>query len=158
VAADFMAFRHFVRRQSGLGGGDDRRLLLGVESSLLLSPDRTSCVISNSSEPSLSNLGSKRQELDVPVSSMHADPLSISDEPGGLLYPHDGWQAILPRDYCPMGHQASDFRDEATYRNEQGRPTGVRVGRDQDVARFEIGLGHVQNDSGPSLDGPGGNW
>ena len=30
----------------------------------------------------------------------------------------------------------------------------VRLG-DQDVVRFEIGVRHVQNDPGPSLDGPG---
>jgi hypothetical protein len=60
------------------------------------------------------------KKLDVPLSSMHADPLSIWDEPGGALYAHDSWQAILPCDYCPMGHLASDFRDEATCRNEKG--------------------------------------
>ncbi len=60
------------------------------------------------------------QELDVPVRSMHPDPLSIWDEPRGLLHAHDGGQAVLPRDHCPMGHQASDLRDEATYGHEQG--------------------------------------
>ena len=29
------------------------------------------------------------------------------------------------------------------------------MSRDQDVARFEIGLCHVQDDSGPPFDGPG---
>src|SRR5207237_2994706 len=42
-------------------------------------------------------------------------------------------------------------------REEQGRPTGVRVSRDEDVARFEIGLRHVQDDSGSPFDGPGRN-
>jgi hypothetical protein len=34
---------------------------------------------------------------------MHADPLPIPDQPGGMLYSHDGRQAVLPRDHrgCP---------------------------------------------------------
>ena len=32
--------------------------------------------------------GCLRQDLDVPVRSMHADPLPIPDQPGGMLHPH----------------------------------------------------------------------
>jgi hypothetical protein len=46
------------------------------------------------------------QDLDVPVRSMHADPLPIPDPPGGLLHSHDGRQAVLPCDHRAMGHQA----------------------------------------------------
>jgi hypothetical protein len=31
-----------------------------------------------------------RQDLDVPLRSMHADPLPILDQPGGMLHPDDG--------------------------------------------------------------------
>src|SRR5687768_7267272 len=37
------------------------------------------------------------------------------------------------------------------------RPAGVGVGRDEDVARLEVGPGHVQDDAGAPLDGPGGD-
>jgi hypothetical protein len=77
------------------------------------------------------------QELDVPVRSMHADPLPISDQPGGMLHPHDGRHAVLPCDHRAMGHQAPHLRHQSLDRDEQRRPTGVRVGGDQDVARFE---------------------
>lgn len=30
------------------------------------------------------------QELDVPVRPVHADPLPVPDQPGGVLHPHDG--------------------------------------------------------------------
>ncbi len=88
---------------------------------------------------------------------MHADPLPISDQPGGLLHAHDGRQAVLPCDHCAVGHQAPYLRHQARDRDEQGRPAGVGVGRDQDVARFEIGLLQVMDDAGPPLDGSGGN-
>src|SRR5665213_2991651 len=97
------------------------------------------------------------QDLDIPVRSIHADPLPIADQPGGLLHTHDSRQAVLPRDHRAMGHQAPHLRDQARDRDEQGRPAGVRVGRDQDVARFEISLRNVMNDAGPPLDDPGGN-
>src|SRR4029453_2118131 len=87
------------------------------------------------------------QDLDVPVRSVHADPLPIPDHPGGMLHPHDGRQAVLPCDHRAVGHQAPHFRHQALDRDEQGRPAGVRVGGDQDVARFEIGLRHVQDDA-----------
>jgi hypothetical protein len=29
---------------------------------------------------------------------MHPDPLPIPDQPGGMLHPHDGGQAVLARD------------------------------------------------------------
>ena len=38
-----------------------------------------------------------------------------------------------------------------------GRPARVRVRGDQDVAGFEIGLRHVEDDAGPALDRAGGN-
>src|SRR3984885_8561065 len=98
-----------------------------------------------------------RQYLDVPVRSMHADPLPIPDQPGGMLHPHDGRQAVLPRDHRAVRHQAAHLRHQALDRDERRRPAGVRVRGDQDVARFELGLGHVQNDASPSLEGPGGN-
>src|SRR2546430_4265805 len=56
-----------------------------------------------------------------------------------------------------MGHQSTNFGDQSSYGYKQWCPAGVRVGRDQDVARFEIGLRHVQDDTGPPLDNPGGN-
>ena len=78
-------------------------------------------------------------------------------KPGSVLHPHDGRQAVLPCDHRAMGHQAPDLRHQARDRDEQGRPAGVGVGGDQDVARFEIGLRHVQDDARPPFDGPGGN-
>jgi hypothetical protein len=30
------------------------------------------------------------QDFDVPVRSIHADPLPILDQPGGMLHAHDG--------------------------------------------------------------------
>jgi hypothetical protein len=44
------------------------------------------------------------QDLDVPVRSIDADPLSISDQPSGLLDAHHGRRAVLARDDCAMGH------------------------------------------------------
>ncbi len=44
-------------------------------------------------------------------------------------------------------------RHQALDRGERRRPAGVGVGGDQDVARFEIGLGHVQDDASPPLAG-----
>ena len=88
----------------------------------------------------LARLPRLMQDLDVPVRSMHADPLPIPDQPGGMLHPHDGRQAVLPCDHRAMGHQAPHLRHQALDRDERRRPAGVRVGGDQDVARFEIGL------------------
>ncbi len=48
--------------------------------------------------------GRLMQDLDVPVRSMYADPLPIPDQPGGMLHPHDGRQAVLPCDHRAMGH------------------------------------------------------
>jgi len=42
------------------------------------------------------------QDLDVPIRSVHADPLPIPDQPGGMLHPHDGRQAVLPCDHRAM--------------------------------------------------------
>ena len=60
------------------------------------------------------------QDLDVPIRSMHADPLPIPDQPGGMLHPHDGRQAVLPCDHRAMGHQAAHLRHQALDRDEQG--------------------------------------
>ena len=98
------------------------------------------------------------QDLDVPVRSMDADSLPIPDQPGRMLHPHDGRQPVLPCDHRAMGHQAPHLRHQALDRDEQRRPAGVRGGGDQDVARFEICLRHVQDDAGAPLDSPGGNW
>src|SRR5215510_2527886 len=54
----------------------------------------------------LSGLAGRGQDLDVPIRSMHADPLPIPDQPGGMLHPHDGRQAVLPCDHRAMGHKA----------------------------------------------------
>src|SRR5438034_5369155 len=59
---------------------------------------------------------------------MHADPLPIPDQPGGMLHPHDGRQAVLSGDHRAMSHQAPQLRHQALDRDEQGRPAGVRVG------------------------------
>jgi MFS family permease len=98
-----------------------------------------------------------RQNLDVPVGSVHADPLPIGDQPGGIYHTDDGRQSVLPCDHCAVSHQSSDLRHQACDGDEQGRPAGVCVGRDEDVARFEIGPCHVQDDAGPPFDGPGGD-
>src|SRR5664280_2527785 len=81
----------------------------------------------------------------------------VGDQPGGIDYTDDGWQAVLPCDHCAVGHQASHLRDQARDRHEKWRPAGVCVGRDEDVARFEIGLRHVEDDAGPPFDDPGGD-
>jgi hypothetical protein len=50
------------------------------------------------------------QDLDVPVGSVHADPLPIPDHPGGIYHTDDGRQAVLPCDHCAVSHQSSDLR------------------------------------------------
>src|SRR5215213_2928588 len=94
------------------------------------------------------------QDLDIPVRSMHADPLPVPDQPGGMLHPHDRRQTVLARDHRAMRHQAPHLRHEALDRDEQWRPAGIRVGSDEDVARFEIGLRDVQDDTRPPFGGP----
>ena len=42
-----------------------------------------------------------RQNLDVPVGSMHADPLPVGDQPGGIHHTDDGRQAVLPAITAP---------------------------------------------------------
>jgi hypothetical protein len=44
--------------------------------------------------PNTSRAARLGQDLDVPLCSMYANPLSILDELGGLLHPHDG--AVFP--------------------------------------------------------------
>ena len=88
---------------------------------------------------------------------MHADPLPIADQPGGVLHAHDGRHAVLPCDHRAMGHQAPHLGHQTGDGDEQRRPGGIGVGCDQDVARFEVGLRHFVDDSGPPLDGPGGD-
>src|ERR1700683_3755104 len=60
-----------------------------------------------------------RQDLDVPVRSVHADPLPIRDQPGGMLAPHDGRQAVLPGDHRAVRHQASHLGHQALNRHER---------------------------------------
>jgi hypothetical protein len=84
------------------------------------------------------------QDVDVSVRPVHADALAVADQAGGVLHADDGGEAVLPRDYGAVGHQAADLRHQALDRDEQGRLAGVREGGDQDVARLEIGLGHVR--------------
>src|SRR5262244_2598098 len=86
----------------------------------------------------LSGLAQLGQDLNVTVCSMHADPLPIPDQTGGMLDPHDGRQAVLPCDHRAMGHQAAHLRHQALERDKQGCPARVSVGGDQDVARFEV--------------------
>jgi hypothetical protein len=40
------------------------------------------------SPPRCSGLG---QDLYVPLCSMHPDPLSVGDQPGGMFHSYDGW-------------------------------------------------------------------
>ena len=88
---------------------------------------------------------------------MHADPLPIANQPRRMLHPDDGRQGILNCDHRAMGDQPPDLRHQALDRDEQRRPAGIGVGRDQDVARFEIGVRRPRDDAGPPLDGSGGN-
>jgi hypothetical protein len=91
----------------------------------------------------------------VPIRSMHADSLPIPDQAGGVLHANDGRQEVFSGDHRVMDHQSLHVRHRALDRNEQRRPAGVRVGGDQDVARFEIRLRQVQDDAGggPALSG-----
>jgi hypothetical protein len=50
-----------------------------------------------------------RPNLEVPVGFVHADPLPIGDQSGGVYHTDDGRQAVLPCDHRAMGHQASDL-------------------------------------------------
>ena len=56
-----------------------------------------------------SRCGQSRQDLDVPVGSVHADPLPIEDQPGGIYDTDDGRQAVLPCDHRAVSHQSSDL-------------------------------------------------
>jgi hypothetical protein len=44
-------------------------------------------------------LGRSGQYLDVPVRSVHADPLAVADQAGGVLHADDGGEAVLQRDH-----------------------------------------------------------
>lgn len=44
---------------------------------------------------------------------MNADALPIADQPGGVLHPHNGRQAILAGDHRAVGHQAPHLRHQA---------------------------------------------
>src|SRR5688500_3360646 len=44
--------------------------------------------------------GPLRQDLDVPVRPVHADPLAVADQAGGVLHAHDGGQAVLRELVC----------------------------------------------------------
>jgi hypothetical protein len=89
---------------------------------------------------------------------MHADPLPVPDQPRGVLHSHDRRQAVLSRAItAPLVIRPPTSVTRPLIATNRGVQTGVRVAGDQDVARFEIGLRHVQDDAGPPLDGPGGN-
>src|SRR5829696_1391150 len=78
--------------------------------------------------------GPLREDLDVAVGSVDADPLAIPDQPGHVVDADDRRYAVLPRDHGTVRHEAADLRDQAGDRDEQGRPAGVGEGGDQDVA------------------------
>ena len=71
--------------------------------------------------------------------------------------PTIGRQAVFACDDRAMGHQPTHFGHQAFDGHEQGRPAGVGEGGDQDIALFQVGIFHVQDDACPSLDDAGGN-
>ena len=79
---------------------------------------------------------------------MHADALPILDQPGRVLHADDRRQAVFPRDHGAMGHQPTHLGHQALDRHEQRRPARVREGGDQDIPRFQFGIGHVREDAG----------
>src|SRR5262245_33057478 len=88
---------------------------------------------------------------------MDADALAVADQPGRMLDPDDSWQSVLACDHGAMSHEAADLRHQTFNRDEQRRPTRVRVRRDQDVPWFECGVRQVQYDAGSAFDDSGGN-
>lgn len=83
---------------------------------------------------------------------MHANSLSIHDAPSRVLHTDDGRHTAFARDHGAMSHQPSHLCHQAADRDEQGRPTGVGVGGDEDVAWFKIGPRYVQNDNATGPD------
>jgi LuxR family maltose regulon positive regulatory protein len=81
------------------------------------------------------------QELDVAVRAVDADALAVADQPGGVLDPDDGGQAVLAGDHRSVGHETAHLRHQALDRDEDGCPARVRVGGDQDVVLPESRLG-----------------
>ena len=61
-----------------------------------------------------------RQDFDVPVGSVHADPLAVGDQPGRVQHADHGRQAVLPGDHRAVGHLAADLGHQAGDRDEQG--------------------------------------
>src|SRR5690606_35136127 len=89
------------------------------------------------------------QNLHVAIGSVYADCLTIPNNPGSMFNPDDCGQTVFPGNDCTMGHEAPDFRHQTADGDEQRRPTGVRVGGNKDVPRFEGGRRHVPYDAGP---------
>src|SRR3954467_6927916 len=87
------------------------------------------------------------QDFNVSVRSVYANPLPVPDQLGRPFHSHNRGKAVFPGDDRAMGHQAPDLGHETLDRNEERRPAGVRVGGHEDVAGFEIGLRHVEDDA-----------
>ena len=71
--------------------------------------------------------GHLRQDLDVPVRSMHTDP-PISDQPGGLLHPTTAGRP-LPCGITALWVIRPPTSVTRPDRDEQGRPAGIRMSR-----------------------------
>ena len=74
-----------------------------------------------------------RQDLDIPLRSVHADPLPIPDPPRGMLHRRHGGKPYSRAITAPWA-SVPHLRHQSLDRDEQRRPTGVRLGCDQDVA------------------------
>ena len=59
------------------------------------------------------------EQLDVPVTAVHADPPAVADRPGRVGDPDDGGEAVLARDHRAVGHQAADLGDQPRDRDEE---------------------------------------
>src|SRR5699024_2819393 len=92
------------------------------------------------------------EDLDVPARSVDADLLAIAYEPGGICHSHDGRQTVLAGHDRAVGHQTTDFCHQSSDSDECRRPTGIRIRSDEDVTRLEVGVGHVRDGPGASLD------
>jgi hypothetical protein len=53
---------------------------------------------------------------------MHADPLSIPNQPGGMLHTHDSRQTVLACDHRAVSHEAANLGHQTLDRDEQRRP------------------------------------
>src|SRR3974390_1124722 len=86
--------------------------------------------------------------MDVPVSAIYPDPLSVLDEPGGLLYTDHSRQSVLAGDDRAVSHKAPNLCHESLDCHEERRPARVGVGRDQDVVGLEVCLADLMDDAG----------